>query len=78
MIINLGLHVEAGKLSAARDQRTVEEIETTRRLFWGAYVSEKLQSLYLGRPIFLRKMDCHVPKVRLVYFRPVSSGLSCA
>ena len=63
MITNMGLHVEMDRISTAKDQRTVEEIEISRRLFWGAYVSEKLQSLYLGRPVFLHERDCHVPKV---------------
>lgn len=63
MIMNLGLHLDAVSNTTSGDKRkTPEEIEIRRRLFWGAFVSEKLQSLYLGRPFIIHESDTHVPK----------------
>lgn len=57
MIYDLGLylepHHEVNKLN-------IEEIEIRRRVFWGAFVCEKLQSLYLGRPPTIRLQDVRV------------------
>jgi hypothetical protein len=64
MIINLGLHLDVNQVVSAKKKRSLEDIEIGRRVFWGAFVSEKLQSLYLGRPIFIHDRDVHVPKVR--------------
>jgi hypothetical protein len=64
MIINLGLHLDTDSYSTdPSKQKTLEEVEIRRRLFWGAFVCEKLQSLYLGRPFLIHDNDIHVPKV---------------
>ena len=63
MIIHLGLHFNINQASSTKKKHTLEDIEIRKRLFWGAYVCEKLQSLYLGRPIFIHEKDIHVPKV---------------
>ncbi|KAL3458589.1 fungal-specific transcription factor domain-containing protein [Aspergillus heterothallicus] len=57
MIYDLGLHTEP-QLEVTK--YTIEEIEIRRRVFWGAFVCEKLQSLYLGRPPTIRLQDAHV------------------
>ena len=62
MIMNLGLHLDTDSYATSK-KHTPEEVEIRRRLFWGAFVSEKLQSLYLGRPFLIHKSDTHVPKV---------------
>lgn len=63
MIMNLGLHLDADSYAAdPSKKKTLEEVEIRRRLFWGAFVSEKLQSLYLGRPFLIHGSDIHVPK----------------
>ncbi|KAK5053940.1 hypothetical protein LTR84_001902 [Exophiala bonariae] len=55
MIYDLGLHLD-------RDVtlENAEEIEIRRRVFWGAFINDKLQSLYLGRPIAIHIQDTHV------------------
>ncbi|KAF2019331.1 hypothetical protein BU24DRAFT_418931 [Aaosphaeria arxii CBS 175.79] len=37
-----------------------EDIEIRRRIYWGSYVADKLISLYLGRPVYLREDDAAV------------------
>ncbi|OGM49928.1 nitrogen assimilation transcription factor nirA [Aspergillus bombycis] len=56
MVYDLGLYFE----SQEPHRHNVEEIEIRRRVFWGAFVCEKLQSLYLGRPPTIRLQDIHV------------------
>ncbi|KUJ11238.1 uncharacterized protein LY89DRAFT_594836 [Mollisia scopiformis] len=60
MIIDLGLNVDAG---AATSQRrfSVEESEIRRRVFWAAYVNDKLQSLSQGRPALLADSGTSLP-----------------
>jgi hypothetical protein len=36
-------------------------MEIRRRVFWGAFICDKLQSLYLGRPVAIQCRDAHVP-----------------
>ena len=40
---------------------TDEDIEIRRRVFWGAFVIDKIQSLYQGRPATLQASQCDVP-----------------
>lgn len=60
MIVDLGLHIdcaellECGKLSA-------EDLECRRRVFWGAFVFDKIHSMYQGRPVTLEERDMRVP-----------------
>ncbi|KAL1869681.1 hypothetical protein VTK73DRAFT_3055 [Phialemonium thermophilum] len=62
MIIDLGLHVDAERMSNFR-HLTDEDLEIRRRVFWGAFVVDKIQSLYQGRPVSLQEMDHSVPLV---------------
>ncbi|KAF2644935.1 hypothetical protein P280DRAFT_390513 [Massarina eburnea CBS 473.64] len=60
MIIDLGLHTQNATTASGVD-RSSEELETHRRVFWAAYVLDKIQSIYQGRPPRLRDADCRVP-----------------
>jgi hypothetical protein len=51
MAYDLALHTES---HLEVNKYNIEEIEIRRRVFWGAFVCEKLQSLYLGRPPTIR------------------------
>ncbi|KAH7379080.1 fungal-specific transcription factor domain-containing protein [Cadophora sp. MPI-SDFR-AT-0126] len=55
MVYDLGLHIER-----VATPESAEEAEIRRRVFWGVFVCDKLQSLYLGRPIAMRFADTHV------------------
>jgi hypothetical protein len=61
MVIHLGLHIDVEQATHLPN-RSLEDVEIRRRVFWGSFVCEKLQSLYLGRPIFIHERDVHVPK----------------
>lgn len=60
MVYDLGLHLDC-RDSVERGQMTVEDMEIRRRVFWGAFICDKLQSLYLGRPASIQLADAHVP-----------------
>ncbi|EPE33863.1 hypothetical protein GLAREA_06876 [Glarea lozoyensis ATCC 20868] len=62
MIIDLGMHVDHLSRSFTR-RLSDEDIEVRRRVFWGAFVVDKIQSLYQGRPISLQEADTRVPIV---------------
>ncbi|KAF1809224.1 hypothetical protein P152DRAFT_461649 [Eremomyces bilateralis CBS 781.70] len=55
MIFDLGLHLDH-KIT----DENAEEVEMYRRVFWGAFICDKLQSLYLGRPVGIRLRDAYV------------------
>lgn len=55
MAYDLGLHLD--KVSTTQN---AEEAEIRRRVFWGVFICDKLQSLYLGRPIAMHSADAHV------------------
>ncbi|PKK48898.1 hypothetical protein CI102_5460 [Trichoderma harzianum] len=55
MVYDLGLH-----LNHKITLENAEEVEIYRRVFWGAFICDKLQSLYLGRPVAIRPRDAHV------------------
>jgi hypothetical protein len=57
MVYDLGLHLDCKKVGG-----NAEEIEIRRRVFWGAFICDKLQSLYLGRPITMQLRDTHVSR----------------
>ncbi|KAK8009481.1 hypothetical protein PG991_012032 [Apiospora marii] len=61
MIIDLGMHVDAPDLSGSPRKFSDEDVEIRRRVFWGAFVVDKIQSLYQGRPATLRESDTAVP-----------------
>ncbi|KFY21975.1 hypothetical protein V493_06942 [Pseudogymnoascus sp. VKM F-4281 (FW-2241)] len=56
MLIDLGAHID-GQYS----KLTEEDLEIRRRVFWGAFVVDKIQSLYQGRPVSLQEADIRVP-----------------
>ncbi|KAF4503295.1 pathway-specific regulatory nit-4 [Fusarium agapanthi] len=57
MLIDLGLHVDLTNSHQFSD----EDLEIRRRVFWGAFVVDKIQSLYQGRPVTLKENDAVVP-----------------
>ncbi|KIL88555.1 hypothetical protein FAVG1_07800 [Fusarium avenaceum] len=57
MLIDLGLHVDLTNSQLFSD----EDLEIRRRVFWGAFVVDKIQSLYQGRPVTLKDADAMVP-----------------
>lgn len=57
MVYDLGLH-----LDCKETVHNAEEIEIRRRVFWGAFICDKLQSLYLGRPVAINLRDAHVSR----------------
>jgi hypothetical protein len=56
MVYDIGLHLDCRKPRAS-----LEDIENRRRVFWGAFICDKLQSLYLGRPMAMQLHDNHCP-----------------
>lgn len=57
MVFDLGLHLDSKETTA-----NAEDLEIRRRVFWGAFISDKLQSLYLGRPMGIHLTDVHVSR----------------
>ncbi|KAJ3549882.1 hypothetical protein NM208_g271 [Fusarium decemcellulare] len=57
MVYDLGLHLDPKQTTD-----NSEEIEIRRRVFWGAFVCDKLQSLYLGRPVAINLRDSQVSR----------------
>ncbi|KAI7394265.1 hypothetical protein KC336_g16143, partial [Hortaea werneckii] len=60
MVIDLGLHVDATLMPRHR-ALSEEDLEIRRRIFWSAFVLDKIQSLYQGRPATLQYAACQVP-----------------
>lgn len=60
MIIDLGLHIDAAPMPNARNI-TEEDLEIRRRVFWSAFVIDKIQSLYQGWSATLQASQCDVP-----------------
>ncbi|KAH8697929.1 fungal-specific transcription factor domain-containing protein [Talaromyces proteolyticus] len=57
MIIDLGLHIDPHKLRISHSDPsqpvrsfTEVDLELHRRVYWGAYINDKFQALYFGRP----------------------------
>src|SRR5699024_10024151 len=68
MIIDMGCHLMLGpdyqtNLTAGHSQllRGDLEQEVRRRLYWGAFVTDATQSLYLGRPCMFATAEARVP-----------------
>ncbi|KAJ5082760.1 hypothetical protein N7532_011803 [Penicillium argentinense] len=55
MVYDLGLHIDRKGV----ENDAVGE-EARKRIFWGAFICDKLQSLYLGRPFAIKLRDAHV------------------
>ncbi|CAK7229465.1 hypothetical protein SEUCBS140593_007255 [Sporothrix eucalyptigena] len=58
MIIDLGMHVDGLRGTSGLSE---EDVEIRRRVFWGAFVVDKIQSLYQGRPVSLQEIETSVP-----------------
>ncbi|KAJ4355061.1 hypothetical protein N0V95_003279 [Ascochyta clinopodiicola] len=56
MIFDLGLHVDTLDLASASSLSN-EDYEIRRRVFWAAFVVDKIQSLYQGRPVSIKESD---------------------
>ncbi|KAG4443078.1 hypothetical protein IFR05_001404 [Cadophora sp. M221] len=54
--LDLGAH-----LDSQTPKTTEEDLEIRRRVFWGAFVVDKIQSLYQGRPVSIQEADIRVP-----------------
>ncbi|KAL5352774.1 hypothetical protein ACLOAV_002722 [Pseudogymnoascus australis] len=57
MVYDLGLHLDCKAAGG-----NAEDVEIRRRVFWGAFICDKLQSLYLGRPVTFQSCDARVPR----------------
>lgn len=55
MAFDLGLHLDCRKPGMS-----AEDVEIRKRVYWGAFICDKVQSLYLGRPITMQLRDSHV------------------
>lgn len=73
MVYDLGLHLDPQETSD-----NAEEIEIRRRVFWGAFICDKLQSLYLGRPPAINLRDCQVSRDLLDTFEEMEAFVSPA
>ena len=64
MIIDLGCHLSIEtqrSQSLATFRSTAIEFEIRKRVYWGAFMTDKFQSLYLGRAPVLRRAEARVP-----------------
>uniref|UniRef100_A0A8H7NHS4 Xylanolytic transcriptional activator regulatory domain-containing protein n=1 Tax=Bionectria ochroleuca TaxID=29856 RepID=A0A8H7NHS4_BIOOC len=74
MLIDMGIHVRRGTSRSM----SPEELEVRRRVFWGAFLIDKLLCLYQGRHPNLRLSDSNIPLVfyddyeELEHFNPIS------
>ncbi|KAL5325601.1 hypothetical protein ACEPPN_006729 [Leptodophora sp. 'Broadleaf-Isolate-01'] len=57
MVYDLGLHLDFKAVGG-----NAEDVEIRRRVFWGAFICDKLQSLYLGRPVTFQECDARVSR----------------
>jgi hypothetical protein len=60
MIIDLGLNVDGVEL-LKQQKIAAEDLECRRRVFWGAFVFDKIHSMYFGRPVTLQETNVRVP-----------------
>jgi hypothetical protein len=72
MVYDLGLHLDCGDVGS-----NAEEIEIRRRVFWGAFICDKLQSLYLGRPVTIQIRDAHVSRDFMDTFEEMEPWAPC-
>lgn len=64
MMVDLGYHLDmpSGIDPEPKNGVSVIEMEMRRRIYWGAYTSDKFQSLYLARPPGLLLKDGNISK----------------
>ena len=60
MIVDLGLHIDAAN-QVEQGKMSIEDLECRRRVFWGAFIFDKIHSMYQGRPPTLQEHDTKVP-----------------
>lgn len=72
MIIDLGMHVDATILPNMR-RLSEEDLEIRRRVFWAAFVVDKIQSLYQGRPASLQNFDTQVSLIFLDHYEELEN-----
>ncbi|KAJ4007327.1 hypothetical protein NW766_010011 [Fusarium irregulare] len=72
MIIDLGLHTNQS-LRGSSEPASAEATEVKRRLFWAAFVMDKVHSIYQGRPTRLHKRDPKLPIAFLDEFEELES-----
>ncbi|KAE8399636.1 fungal-specific transcription factor domain-containing protein [Aspergillus pseudonomiae] len=62
MITDLGYHLEDQRSSQSGEDARLSALdkEVRRRVYWGAYATDKFQSLYLGRPPGLQQSHSNV------------------
>lgn len=62
MVMDLGYHLEDPYPETESGVRLAAvEIELRRRLYWGAFVTDKFQSLFQGRPPMLHSSSSRIP-----------------
>ncbi|KAH8702274.1 fungal-specific transcription factor domain-containing protein [Talaromyces proteolyticus] len=64
MIIDLGCHLSMEEAQQHKPplKMTTIEFEIRKRVYWGAFMNDKFQSLYLGRAPALRSSEAQLPK----------------
>ncbi|KFA79333.1 hypothetical protein S40288_03540 [Stachybotrys chartarum IBT 40288] len=60
VLVDLGIHAD-GSTAGTSGPSTTERVEINRRVFWSAFILDKFQSIYQGRPSRLRDCDNRVP-----------------
>ncbi|EXJ71858.1 uncharacterized protein A1O5_04359 [Cladophialophora psammophila CBS 110553] len=68
MIIELGCHLTADPRRTEQGSLEIVGTEVRKRLYWGAFVIDKFQSLYLGRAPALRQSEARASKELLDAF----------
>ncbi|RMJ27046.1 Pfam:BB1 [Aspergillus sp. HF37] len=79
MIIDLGYHLDIAT-SPQTDPNirlSATDMEIRKRVYWGAYVCDTFQSLFLGRPPTLLKVDCHIPHKYLDTYEEMEEWKPC-
>lgn len=72
MIIELGCHLSVNPKQSEAESDIIGT-EVRKRLYWGAFVIDKFQSLYLGRAPALRQSEARVSKQLLDTFEEYES-----
>ncbi|KAK5056787.1 hypothetical protein LTR84_012319 [Exophiala bonariae] len=64
MMVDLGYHLNIPKTPQERAKfgLSATDIEIRRRIYWGAYISDKYQSLWIGRAPAVHESDSNIPE----------------
>lgn len=71
MIVDLGCHLD----NPAASKAAAIEQEMKKRIYWGAFVSDKFQSLFLGRPIAMHESTGNVKQKYLDSFEEMEEWI---